>query len=161
MATTTAGYRELLRWASAWGEIDGFGIEGTGCYGAGLARWLRSHGVAVTEVIRPNRQQRRRNGKSDPADAESAARAVLSGEAASVPKAGDDCVEMIRVLRIARTGAIKARTQAINAMRAVIVTAPPSLRQQFRSLPAAQLIAIASLSPNARPAMMGSVRLQT
>jgi transposase len=96
--------------------------------------------MLVIEVMRPNRQTRRRKGKSDPTDAEAAARAVLSAEAAGSPKAGDDLVEMIRVLRVARGSAIKARTQAINALRSLLVTAPPELRDQLRALSTTRLV---------------------
>lgn len=144
IATTTAGYRQLIAWAEGLGEVEAFGVEGTGSYGAGLARHLRAAGCQVIEVIRPNRQARRRNGKSDPADAEAAARAVLSGEAAGSPKSGDDLVEMIRVLRVARSTAIKARTQALNALRSLVVTAPCELRDQLRGLSTGALVATAA-----------------
>lgn len=117
------GSAELLGWARSLGEIHTFGVEGTGCYGAGLSRYLRDEGCPVLEVIRSNRQLRRRNGKSDPADADAAASAVLSGDASGLPKAGDGTVEMIRVLRVARATAIRARTQAINALHALVITA--------------------------------------
>ncbi len=81
-----SGYEALLSWSRRLGEVKAFGVEGTGCYGAGLARHLLGHGEVVIEVIRPNRQARRRRGKSDPADAEAAASAVLSGEASGVPE---------------------------------------------------------------------------
>ena len=138
--TTAAGLRKLLRWGDELGELEAFGLEGTGCYGAGLARFLGSRGYLVVEVMRPNRQTRRRRGKSDLTDAEAAARAVLSGEANAVPKAGDDRVEMIRALRVARCTAMRARTQAINALRALIITAPPPLRDQVGGLSAPQLV---------------------
>ena len=77
---TAKGYRTLLSWARGLGEVRAFGIEGTGCYGAGLARYLCGQGQAVIEVNRPNRQARRRRGKSDPADAEAAARVSTPGE---------------------------------------------------------------------------------
>jgi transposase len=141
--TTVAGYRQLLRWAEALGTVVGFGVEGTGSYGAGLARHLRSVGYQVTEVVRPNRQARRRNGKSDPADAEAAARAVLSGEATGSPKAGNDLVEMIRVLRVARATAMRARTQAVNALKSLVVTAPVELRDQLRGLSTRELVVAA------------------
>lgn len=138
--TTAAGYRDLLTWAEHLGEVETFGLEGTGSYGAGLARFLRREGHVVVEVIRPNRQARRRNGKSDPADADAAASAVLSGDADGVPKAGDSTVEMIRALRVARATAIKARTQAANAMKALVVTAPDQLRESLRDLSKIELV---------------------
>jgi len=95
---------------------------------------------AVIEINRPDRKARRLKGKSDPVDAEAAARAVLSGEATALPKSGDDRVEMIRSLRSARSSAVKARTQAINALRALVVSAPSELREQLRGLSATQLV---------------------
>lgn len=138
--TTPAGYRDLLAWAKALGQVEAFGLEGTGSYGAALARYLRAEGHVVFEVIRPNRQARRRNGKSDPADADAAASAVLSGDAAGAPKTGDAGVEMVRALRVARSTAIKARTQAGNAMKALVVTAPEALRETLRGLSGTQLV---------------------
>ncbi len=123
-AATLAGYRALLRWLRRHGCVVRVGVEGTGSYGAGLARYLSGQGVSVVEVKRPDRQRRRRRGKSDTVDAEAAARAALSGDAAGTPKAGGGPVESVRVLRLARRSAIKARTQAANQIRDVIVTAP-------------------------------------
>ena len=153
LATTRAGYERLLAWAESLGAVEAFGVEGTGCYGAGLARYLRARDMLVVEVMRPNRQTRRRKGKSDPTDAEAAARAVLSAEAAGSPKAGDDLVEMIRVLRVARGSAIKARTQATNALRSLLVTAPPELRDQLRARSTSRLVDIAA---QLRPGALGS-----
>ena len=82
------------------GPVIRVGVEGTGSYGVGLARHLHDAGVEVVEVDRPNRQKRRRLGKSDPIDAEAAARAALSGEASVTPKRRDGTVEQIRVLMI-------------------------------------------------------------
>jgi transposase len=115
-------------------------VEGTGCYGAALARFLVAQGQVVLEVNRPDRSARRRRGKSDPLDAEAAARAVQAGEVTAVPKAGDATVEMIRSLRVARATAVKARTQAINALKALLVTAPGELREQLRGRPTAMLV---------------------
>jgi len=86
--TTPSGYRGLLAWARGLGELDAWGVEGTGAYGVGLARFLRGHGQVVVAVNRPDRAARRRRGKSDPLDAEAAARAVQAGEATVLPKAG-------------------------------------------------------------------------
>ena len=111
-----------------------FGVEGTGCHGAGLARFLGAQGQVVVEVNRPDRQARRRRGKSDPVDAEAAARAVLAGQATAIPNTGDSMVEMVRCLRVPRATAMKARTQAANALGALLVTAPVELREQPRDL---------------------------
>jgi transposase len=140
--TTPDGYRDLLAWAQGLGEVDAWGVEGTGCYGAALARFLCDHGQVVLglEVNRPDRQARRRRGKSDPLDAEAAARAVQAGEVATVPKAGNATVEMIRSLRVARQTAVKARTQAINALKALLVTAPVDLRERLRGRSATTLV---------------------
>jgi transposase len=96
------GYDALLRWMRSFGSLDAVGVEGTGSYGAGLARHLSVHGVDVLEVLRPNRQTRRRRGKSDPADAEAAARATLCGEASGTAKDRSGMVEAIRALRVVR-----------------------------------------------------------
>ena len=111
VSTGDAGYRRLLEWANTHGVIDAAGVEGTGSYGAGLSRYLTAAGVTVIEVGRPNRQHRRRYGKSDPVDAEGAARAVLSGQATGVPKSRDGIVESIRTLHVVKRSAIKARTR--------------------------------------------------
>jgi transposase len=141
--TTPQGFVQLERWASGLGQVDRFGIEGTGSFAAGLARWLQQRGYQVVEVTRPNRQLRRRRGKSDPVDAEAAARAVLAGEA-TAPKAADGAVEMLRVLRVARRSAVKAHTQAANQLASLVVTAPEPLRQQLRPLGPAQLVSTAA-----------------
>lgn len=150
IATTPRGYGRLLNWAHSFATQATFGVEGTGCYGAGLARYLVDAGCSVIEVSRPNRQVRRQRGKSDPIDAEAAARSVLSGEASGVPKADQGQVGMIRTLRIARRSAQKMRTQVMNQMRAVLVTAPDTIRDRMRDLPAARLAAMsAALRPGA------------
>ena len=149
--TTTAGYRRLLGWLGRFGEIAAVGVEGTGAWGAGLARFLTAQGVTVIEVSRPNRQHRRRHGKSDPADAIGAARAVMSGEASGVPKATTGNVEAIRLLRVARRSSVKARTQAANQLHAVIDTAPADLRARLAPLPTDELIATAARFRPGRP----------
>jgi len=131
-----AGYRTLLEWAHQLGCLSAVGVEGTGSYGVGLSRFLGAAGVTVIEVGRVNRQHRRRYGKSDPADAEGAARAVLSGEATGVPKSRDGIVESIRTLHVVKRSAIKARTQAGNQMTSLIVTAPEVTRDELRGLSA-------------------------
>jgi transposase len=128
---TLDGYRTLDAWARGLGPVRAFGVEGTGSYGAGLSRFLREHGHAVLEVNRPDRQLRRRKGKNDAADAEGAARSVLSGQATALPKSGTGGAEMIRHLKVARDTAVKARTQAILTLKALIVGAPAALREQL------------------------------
>ncbi len=129
-----AGYEQLGTWLGSWGRVARVGIEGTGSYGAGLSRHLLSIGVEVAEVNRPNRQLRRRWGKTDTVDAEAAARAVLSGQATGTPKTGDGPVEGIRMLVVARRSAVKARTQAINQLHALVVTAPDQVKHQLGEL---------------------------
>ncbi len=136
LATTTIpasskGYQALEAWATSMGAIRAIGIEGTGSYGAGLSRFLRERGHAVLEVNRPNRQLRHQRGKSDTVDAESAARAVLAGQATGQPKSGTSTVEMIRHLKVARDTAVKGRSQAMQTLKAIIVSSPAALREQF------------------------------
>lgn len=128
---TAAGYRDLLNWARSFGQVNAVGVEGTGAYGAGLGRYLADQGTKVFEVPRPDRRLRRNRGKSDPIDAEAAARAVLSGTATVAPKLADGPIEAIRALRVARLGAVKAKTAAVNTLRSMIVTAPEPLRAQL------------------------------
>lgn len=134
---TAGGYRALLGWMRARAGAVGLsavGVEGTGAYGAELARVLTAAGVRVVEVDRPDRKTRRFLGKSDPVDAYAAAAAVVSGRARGVPKGRDGVVESIRVLRVARRSAVKARTQAVNQIRTLLVTAPAVVRERLSGL---------------------------
>jgi len=141
---TTAGYAAALAWMRGHGELVRVGVEGTGSYGAGLARYLAAEGIEVAEVIRPNRQARRRRGKSDAADAAAAALAALNGEAPGQPKSGDGAVESIRALQVARRGAVKARTQAGNQLGGLIVTAPEAMREKLAGLSTRKRVTLAA-----------------
>lgn len=138
--TTRAGYRKLLGWARELGTIEQAGVEGTGSFGAGLTHFLKAEGIQVREVIRPKRRDQYRSGKSDPIDAEAAARAVLAGTATGEPKGADGTVEMIRSLRTTRRAAVKARTQASNQLKGMLLTAPQELREELRSLSTVKLV---------------------
>ena len=145
---TQAGYARLLTWLGGFGTVCLVGIEGTGSYGAGLARHVSAAGVRVVEVDRSDRQDRRRQGKSDPLDAVSAARAAQSGRAAGAPRGRDGQVEAIRALMVAKRSAAGERTQTINQARALVVTGPDDLRARFaRHTPAALVAGLASLRP--------------
>jgi transposase len=145
---TVAGYGRLLDWLGGFGTVCLVGIEGTGSYGAGLARHMAAAGVRVVEVDRSDRQDRRRAGKSDPLDAVSAARAAQSGRARGAPKGRDGAVEAIRALMVAKRSARAERTQTINQARALILTGPDDLRVRFAGHSAAELAAqIALLRP--------------
>ena len=141
---TPDGYHDLLAWLRGFGRLVRVGVEGTGSYGAGLHGVLRRAGVEVREVVRPKRQVRRRRGKSDPVDAEAAARAVIAGDDLGTPKRQDGSVEAIRVLRLTRRSALKARTQTANQLHAIIQTAPSPLREQLRSLRLSEVVKRAS-----------------
>jgi transposase len=145
--TTVKGYEGLLCWAEGFGPLRCAGVEGTSSYGAGLARHLKSQGIEVLEVERPKRRRggsRRNVEKSDPSDAERAARAVLAGETSGVPKSGDGRVEMIRTRRAARRSAMKARTQAANQLQGLRVTAPEELLNRLRGLSRKELVSVAA-----------------
>lgn len=125
------------------------GVEGTGAYGAGLTRVLHAAGVTVVEVNRPDRATRRRRGKTDAVDAEAAARAVLGGSATAAAKTANGPVEGIRVLKLAKDSAVKARVQAMNQLHAVLVNADPALRERLAPLTPARLLrACAQLDPS-------------
>ncbi|MEV4583418.1 IS110 family transposase [Nonomuraea jabiensis] len=146
---TADGYTALLEWARGHGNLRRAGVEGTSSHGTALNRHLRRHHLEVLEVNRPDRARRRRRGKSDTVDAENAARAVLAQEATAIAKTGDGAVEMIRMLKVARDSAVKARTQAINQLRAVLVRADPALRDALAGLGPITLIRTCADLPEA------------
>ncbi len=127
-----AGYESLVGWLVGFGEVEQVGVEGTGSWGVGLARFLHSQDIVVVEVDRPNRQKRRKVGKSDPTDALAAARAALSGEASVTPKRRNGPVEQIRVLMVARRSARQQRIQTLNQLRHLVFTAPEPIRVRFK-----------------------------
>jgi transposase len=137
---TPAGYGALITWAAAQGTVVTIGVEGTGAYGAGLTRALNAAGLVAVEVDRPDRKTRRDHGKSDPIDAYAAARAAASGRATGTPKSRTGDVESVRALRVARTGAIRARAKALTQLKSLIVTAPDALRTQLTGLDGNQLV---------------------
>lgn len=147
-ATTPSGFGELHGWLTGFGDVARVGVEGTGAYGAGLARFLRAHDLEVIEVDRPNRQLRRRAGKSDTIDAVEAARAALSGRASGIAKTADGDVEAIRVLMVARRSARDVRIKYLNQIRHLGFTAPDELRERLRDVPPEHLArTAASLRP--------------
>jgi transposase len=131
---SVAGYVRLLAWLAGFGTIDRVGIEGTGTYGAGLARFVTAEGIEVIEVDRPDRKARRQHGKSDTLDAEAAGRAVLSGRAGSIPKAGNGLVEAIRGWWIVYRSAIKDRTASTNRFHALVTTSPTQIREELQAV---------------------------
>lgn len=145
-ATTPTGYRDALAFLIGFGALTVIGIEGTSSYGTGLTRLATQARVEVREVTRPDRSQRRGQGKSDPIDAYQAARAVLAGRAEATPKTED--VDAIRALHIARRSAVKARTAAMNQIHHMLITAPAEVREKYRSLNDAKLVkALANCRP--------------
>ena len=131
---TDAGNTRMAKWLAGLGQVIDAGVEGTGSYGYRLARLLADRGMQVWEVNCPDRSRRRRKGKSDPGDAENAARAVLSGEATAVPKDRRGFVGDLRLLVLTRRSAVKARTQASNQIKAFLVEADDELRAQLHGL---------------------------
>src|SRR5205823_6153046 len=151
LPATCGGHRRLLGWLAGFGPVARVGVEGTGSYGAGLARYLRAAGVAVVEVDRPNRQARRRAGKSDPLDAIEAARAALSGRACGVAKTRDGNVEAIRALVVAKRSARSVKIKTLNQIRHLSFTAPDQLRERLKGVSRQQLAArAAALRPSQR-----------
>ncbi|MEL3946753.1 transposase [Streptomyces sp. LNU-CPARS28] len=134
-----AGYRALLKWARKSGTVRRAGVEGTGSYEASLSRYLLAQGIDVIDVNRMDRADRGRRCTSDPLDAQNAARAVLSGRACARAKAGDGPVQIARMYKLTKASAVKARTQAINRLKAVLITADPALREELAPLGNAEL----------------------
>jgi transposase len=163
---TASGYAALLAWMREHGQLSRVGVEGTGAYGAGLARLLRDERVDVIEVDRPDRKTRRFQGKSDPIDAIQAARAALAGERTGTPKQRDGRVEALRNLRVARRSAVEQRADTQRQIKTLIVTAPDQLRAQLRGLSITKLIATcATLRPDradaATPATAAKLALRS
>ena len=137
------GYSDLMSWLEAFGEISKVGVEGTGSYGAGIARHLVRAGVHVVEVNRQNRQSRRQSGKSDPLDAVEAARAAQSGRAHGQAKSRDGSVEAIRVLVVAKRSARTSRIKALTQMRQLTYSAPDQLQSRLKGLPIPKFVSVA------------------
>jgi len=156
-ATTSGGYAELHAWLVGFGALRRVGVEGTGAYGAGLARYLRGRDLEVIEVDRPNRQLRRRAGKSDTVDAIEAARAALSGRASGIAKTADGNAEAIRVLLIAKRSARETRIMCLNQIRHLGFTAPDELRERLRGVSRRRLARTAAAL---RPTAGGDVVVQ-
>ncbi len=150
-----AGYLELIAWSEAataglGADVLQYGVEGTGSYGAALVTAIEPSGRQVYEVSRPNRRDRRLRGKTDSFDAENAARAVLAGTATATPKSANGTIEMIRVIKVTKAAAVKARSQAMISLKHLIVTAPAELREDLRNLTRMALIRrCAGLRPGA------------
>lgn len=148
-----SGYREIAEYITQYGPVIAVGVEGTGSYGAELARVLAKEGFEVKEVNRPNRAHRRLHGKSDPLDAYQAAESVLAGRGTSTPKSRDGYVEALRVLRTARTSALKARTAVLAQISGVLAAAPEAVRAKYRGLTSpARAKAMAATRPAGNPA---------
>jgi len=147
--TTNAGYIALLAWLRSFGLVVLVGVEGTGAYGSGLTSYLTGQGVVVVEIDRPSRKTRRSAGKSDPIDAEAAARAAVGRVRTGTPKTRDGQVEALRNLRIARNSAVSQRAGCMRKIKALIVTAPQGVRERLRKLTNARLIqTCANLRPD-------------
>jgi transposase len=150
IAASRRGYRKALRLACR--QAPGsrvWALEGTGSYGAGLARFLQERGERVLEVERPRRPGRRGRLKSDLLDAELAARSLIAGERGAHPRLGPE-TQALRALLVAREGAVSARTAALNELRALLLTAPPEVRERLQPLSRGALLAACSrLRPGA------------
>ncbi len=133
------GYAQALRLAER--ESPGrraWAIEGTGSYGAGLARFLARRGERVLEVGR-TRRERRSHAKTDALDALRAARSVLGKAQLASPRAAGER-EALRALMVARAGALAAKKAGLCQLRALLVTCPEPLRSELRSLTRARLL---------------------
>ncbi|MEK0157298.1 IS110 family transposase [Arthrobacter oryzae] len=136
-----SGYAKIIEFISGFGPVVAVGVEGTGSYGAELARTLTQEGIQVLEVMRPNRQGRRLRGKSDPLDAYQAAESVLAGRGTATPKARNGAVESLRVLRAERNSAMRARVAVMTQVQNILVSAPEPIRARYRGLSSNSLMA--------------------
>lgn len=133
------GYESLMAWAESFGPVQITAVEGTHSYGAGLTRVLLAAKWQVRETAPGDKVDRRRRGKSDAADAFTAARAALSGRASALPKTGDGTAEMIRILRTNRSLLVRQQTQLMNQIKALLITGPDTLRTTYAKLTRLQL----------------------
>jgi transposase len=148
-STTRAGYTAAIKYLTSLGQVERIGVEGTASYGAGFTRALTVAAIEVVEVTRAVKSTRRLKGKSDPLDAYSAARTALAGDGLATPK--DDATSGLRALHIARRSAVKHRTAAINQIKAMVVSAPDTVREKYRGLTTLRMIeAIARCRPDAQ-----------
>src|SRR5262249_44563365 len=134
IAAEAAGYRQALRLPRE--QAPGrrvWAVEGSGCYAAGLVRYLLAHGERVLELERPKRAGSRGRLKSDPLDALRAARVLLAGERLATPRAGGRR-ESLRALLTTREGTVQAKRQALNQLRALLVLLDAPLRSRLRPL---------------------------
>ncbi|WP_457962603.1 IS110 family transposase [Arthrobacter sp. D1-29] len=136
-----SGYRNIVEFITGFGPVVAAGVEGTGSYGAELARVLTREGFRVLEVMRPNRQGRRLRGKSDALDAYQAAEAALAGRNVATPKSRDGTVESLRVLRAERATAMRARVAVMAQIKSILTAAPEALRAKYRRLARAPMMA--------------------
>lgn len=145
-ACTPTGYAEAIAFITTHGPVGVVGVEGTSSYGTGITRGLHAAGCTVVEVYGGRPSSRRNNGKSDPLDAYEAARAALADDGTSTPK--DERTNILRGLHLAARSAVKARTTAINQIRALLICAPDHIRGKYRDLNSTQLVtALAACRP--------------
>jgi transposase len=139
-ATTRQGYRQMLAWMRSFGVVRRIGIESTGSYGAGLLRFMQQAGIEVLEVTTPDAHDRRRRGKNDDLDAQSAAHAAFAGTRTVTPRSRDGMIEALRVLTACRKTAVAARRVALQMIHNTIVCAPDGLRETLRRMTRMQLV---------------------
>ena len=124
-------------------------MEGTGGYGAGLARHLADRDELVVELDRPKRPARRAGAKSDPIDAERAARDALARTRLAQPKTGPERAAL-QMRLTARRAAVEAATAAQRQLLAMVITAPEAVRARFRGQTTRAMISTAArLRPGA------------
>ena len=148
VAASGRGYAQALRLAER--EAPGrraWAIEGTGSYGAGLARFLSAKGERVLEVGRTKRE-RRSQAKTDALDALLAARAVLGARTLATPRAGGRR-EALRALMVAREGALTAKKAGLCQLRALARHLPGAAPWRA-PLAHAGALALAASPPSAR-----------
>lgn len=148
-ATTRQGYKLMLTWMRSFGDLQRIGVECTGSYGTGLLRYMQVAGVDVLEVTAPDKQDRRRRGKNDDFDAQSAAHAAYARRRTVTPRSRDEMVESLRVLKVCRKTAVQARRIALQIIQTTIVCAPDRLREPLRNMTRMKLIrTLAAWRPN-------------
>ena len=137
------GYAALVELADQHTGLRAWAIESTGSYGAGLTRHLADGGELVIELDRPKRPARRAGAKSDPIDAERAARDALARTHLTQPKTGPERAAL-QMRLTARRAAVEAASDAQRQLRALVITVPEVVRARFRGQSTRQMLAIAA-----------------
>jgi transposase len=121
IANSPKGYRQLIDWlVDQQAATAVIGVESPGSYGRCLVAALAGAGFEVLQVPpwRTHRERHRRGpGKTDPGDALSIAKVVLTDRDELGPAEEPELVRALAMLELQRRRFVRDRTQAIQRLR--------------------------------------------